>query len=158
MLKDLSLESQKCGDSDEKQASLWKRIKFSFKSSEAAGLLAELEECNMMLERLSRAANQAKPYEKTQNAYRGHTTFKQRGEAERLFHILRKACKCQNAEPGRDVALGLQVPVRDDDNDLESKFQILLFDSQYALCELSARITKSEGPETPKEKSQNTAL
>ena len=60
MLKDLSLESQQCGGSDAKKAKLWKRIKMSFKSSEGKALLVELEECNSMLERLSRAAIQAK--------------------------------------------------------------------------------------------------
>jgi hypothetical protein len=154
MLKDLSLESEKGDTSDENKAKLWKRITLSFKSSEGNALLLELEQYNAMLEQLSRAATQAKLYEKTQEARRAHATFEQRDEAERLFHVLRRACRCRNLTPGRDVALRLQVPGRNDDEALESKFQMLLFDSHHAICELSARITRSDGPEPPKKRAR----
>lgn len=105
-----------------------------------------------MLERLSRAAFQAKPYEKTQQARRAHMTFKQRYDAERLFHILRKACSCENGIPGQSIALRLQIPLGSDS--LESKFQMLLFDSQHAICELSANLTKLDWPEPAKKKAR----
>ena len=73
-------------------------------------------------------------------------TFQQHEEAERLFHILRKACKCQNSAIEREIALRLRVPDHNDDSVLESRFQMLLFDSQRALCELSARVTRAEAP------------
>lgn len=107
-----------------------------------------------MLERLSRAAFHAKPYEKTQQARRAHMTFRQRGEAERLFHVLRKACSCQNGISGRGIALRLQAPLRSDDGALESRFQMLLFDSQHAICELSAYLTRLDGPEPMKKKAR----
>lgn len=156
----MSLEAQQSAGPDDKRAQIWQRLKLKFKSSEGKVLLAQLDDCNLMLERLSKAAFQAKPYEKTQQARRAHATFGQREEAERLFHILRKACKCQNTVRDRDVALRLHIrerPGTTEDGALESKFQMLLFDSQHAICELSARITRAEGPEPPKKKARFTS-
>ena len=106
-----------------------------------------------MLEQLPRAVERAKPYEKSQQSRRAHATFQQREDAHRLFEVLRKACKCNSVEP-RDVSLRLQVPSRKLDAALDSKFQVLLFDSQRTVCELSARMSKSTEAEPAKKKSR----
>lgn len=104
-----------------------------------------------MLEQLSRAADRAKPYEKSQQTRRAHTTFRQREDAERLFEVLRKACRCQTVKP-RDVGLRLQVRNPKSDSSLESKFQMLLFDSKTTICEVSVRMSKAKDAEPPKKK------
>ena len=132
---------------------MWDRIKLNWKSSERKAILIELEECNAMLEQLTRAAERAKPYEKSQQSRRAHTTFKQREEAQRLFEVLRKACKCNSVQP-RDVGLRLQVLHNKTDATLESKFHVLLFDSKHTICELSARMLKAKGDEPRKKKAR----
>ena len=132
---------------------MWDRIKLNWKSSERKAILTELEECNAMLEQLTRAAERAKPYEKSQQSRRAHTTFKQREEAQRLFEVLRKACKCNSVQP-RDVGLRLQVLHNKTDVALESKFHVLLFDSKHTICELSARMLKAKGDEPQKKKAR----
>jgi hypothetical protein len=129
------------------------RVKLSWKSSERKAILRELEECNVMLEQLTRAVERAKPYEKSQQSRRAHTTFQQREDAHRLFEVLRKACKCNSVQP-RDVGLRLQVPSRRGHASLESKFQLLLFDSQHTICALSARMSKAKEAEPPKKKAR----
>ncbi|KAJ9606761.1 hypothetical protein H2200_008770 [Cladophialophora chaetospira] len=145
LLRGISLED------DQSSPKLLDRIKLSFKSSERKAILAELEECNSTLEKLSRAADRAKAFEKNQQTRRAHLTFSRRDEAERLFEILRKACKCQNLPP-RDVGLRLQVHHHRSDESLESNFQVLLLDSKSTICEVSARMSKSKDVEPPKKK------
>ena len=137
--------------SDSEKTQIWGRLKFSWKHSERTALLLELKACNADLEKLSKALDGAKLYERKQQSRRAHETFELRDATEQLYRIMCKACNCQPSK-SRDVSLGLRVHAHRLGEGPEPCFHMLLFDANHKACELSARIAKGGTPTPSKKK------
>ena len=126
------------------------RLKFSWNHSKRAALLDKLRTCNADLDKLRKALDGAKPFERKQQSRRAHQAFESREVIEQLYAIMCRACSCQPSKP-RDLGLGLRVRPISSAHESESCFQLLLFDSSQRVCELSAKIARAE-PEPPRKK------
>ncbi|KAK5454988.1 hypothetical protein LTS15_005708 [Exophiala xenobiotica] len=144
-------ESEKVADTPADRQKLWSRIKFRWSSAERHQILLELEQCNKLLRQLSSAVDCAKPYERSQESRRAHAAFKTREGVEHIFGVLRKTCDC-DLPYNHVMGLRLQRPPLVDDGSLQSKFVILLLDSEQTICKVYARMEKSQVTVPPKKK------
>lgn len=80
-----------------------------------------------------------------------HEAFEHREDIQKLFEVMRNACKCQSSSQ-REIGLKLQVHRSRDDDVLDLDFQMIFFHSQDVIYELSAKIEKTASEEPRKKK------
>ncbi|KIW30686.1 hypothetical protein, variant [Cladophialophora immunda] len=120
-------------------------------------MLAELKSYNVSLEKLGSTANHVKPYERKQQVRRAHTTFQLRGDSEKLYKVICRACNCQPLKQ-RNVGLGLAVHDHDNASTEDLCFQLLLFGPDDKVCKVSIKMMKASEPAEPPAKKVRIAL
>ncbi|KAL9615843.1 MAG: hypothetical protein Q9160_009215 [Pyrenula sp. 1 TL-2023] len=130
---------------------LWERLKFSWKHSERTSLLMDFRNCNADLEKLNKAMDGARPYERKQQSRRAHETFKLREATEQLYRTMCTACSCQPSK-SRNMSLALQVHAYHSSDRSDPCFHMLWFDANHKAYALSARIAKGRMEAPPRKR------
>ncbi|OQU99480.1 hypothetical protein CLAIMM_05110 [Cladophialophora immunda] len=123
------------------QQDVWKRIK----------------SYNVSLEKLGSTANHVKPYERKQQVRRAHTTFQLRGDSEKLYKVICRACNCQPLKQ-RNVGLGLAVHDHDNASTEDLCFQLLLFGPDDKVCKVSIKMMKRRSQQNHQRRSAQSSI